>query len=69
VFGFTPSLPLDVAFGVPSHAVEDLFSARRQAHAQVEMLLERSSESMKRAADAHRRPAEWAVGDSVLLST
>jgi hypothetical protein len=33
VFGFSPSLPLDVAFGVPSHAVEELFAARRQAHA------------------------------------
>jgi hypothetical protein len=69
VFGFTPSLPLDLSFGVASHAVEDLFSARSRAHSQVKKLLAESSESMKRAADEHRRPSELAVGDSVLLST
>jgi hypothetical protein len=69
VYGFVPSLPLDVAFGVPSHAVEEILAARRQAHAQVKILLEKSSESMKLSADARRRPADWSVGDSVLLST
>jgi hypothetical protein len=60
---------LDVAFGVPSHAVEEILAARRQAHSQVKSLLEKSSAAMKRSADVHRRPADWSVGDSVLLST
>jgi hypothetical protein len=47
VFGFSPSLPLDVAFGVQSHAVEELLSARRQVHTQVKLLLEKTSTSMK----------------------
>lgn len=69
VFGFEPSLPLDLAVQVKAHTIEDLFAMRTKISLQVQDLLATTANSMKTRADTHRRDSDWAVGDRVLLAT
>jgi hypothetical protein len=69
VFGFCPTLPLDLVVDVKARSVEDILARRRQVSTQVKTLLKTASMTMKKRADCKRRESEWAVGDSVLLST
>lgn len=69
VFGFVPTMPLDLTLPLQSAHAHSSTTARLAVHRKVQQLQIQASTRMKAATDHHRRDIHFSVGDRVWLST